>query len=333
MTEVSNSQDLKGHNQNQKRERKPRVTKPENSMKFQLQSKCQVDKEVSFPLSKALDTLVFDSLMIGPILVEYVKGTQDQVDNVNCLINVYKLLTDDFHPTGRLLRTFPKVSSFADSLVIKMNKLLARRFYLNHLLGIINSPSNLATLKIELTTYFSLLYEVVSDDSALKDELSLELFATVTETLKLGDSSNKIKESLTVLLRMGKYANTVTALNTYFIKLEPTLVSIFRKASKLYRIILSLIMSNLRAQNQDFYARSKGVLFHTLDNQLRSSNNYTDFQYALELIRINQFGEGLNGYKVPQYNKKQGGPFNGYLNEIRDLMLLSAYKQIVNAPD
>ena len=114
--------------------------------------------------------------------------------------------------------------------------------------------------------------------------------------------------------------------------MEPILVGIFRKASKLYRIILSFILSNLRSQNPDFYQRSKGLLFHTLDSQLRGSNNYTDFQYALELIRINQFGDGLDGYKVPKYNDKQSA-FNGYLSEMVDLMLLNAYRQIVNAPD
>ena len=156
VTEVSNSQDLKGHNQKLKKERKPRVPKTETTNKFQRQTKRQFDKEVTFLLAKALDSLVFDSLMIGPILVDYVKGTQDQVDNVNSLINVYKLLTDDLNPTGRLLRTFPQVSEFVYSLVIKMNKYLSHGFYLKHLLSLINSPSNLATLKIELTTYFSL---------------------------------------------------------------------------------------------------------------------------------------------------------------------------------
>lgn len=78
---------------------------------------------------------------------------------------------------------------------------------------------------------------------------------------------------------------------------------------------------------------SNSALFHTLNNQLSYRPNYIDLQSTLELIRITQFGEGLDGYKVPQYTEKQKGPLHNHMSEVVHLMLLSVYKQIINAPE
>lgn len=165
------------------------------------------------------------------------------------------MLTDNSDPRGRLLCTLAKTDKFHASLMVKMNKFFSRGFYLNHLLKLINSSTTISSIKIELTQYFTLLYATVLDDTVLKDDLLLELFTEVSDLIKGTDSPENVNNSLINLLKTEKYQNSYSSLMAYFIKLDSEMDAVFRKAYRLYKVILSVIISTLRTENNDFYER------------------------------------------------------------------------------
>jgi hypothetical protein len=233
--------------------------------------------------------------------------------------SMFGLLTLIITP-GNSLSSYMKLTDGGEKFLLNLGSKYT--LYLNRLVilqvfvDFIKENTTKSSIEQEIVNYTKMSYANVPLNLEYTDE------TTYTFMEKLKKLSAEERE---VILTQPENAQIIEKLNKTLSAIMTAFQLAYRNTYRLYKKVLSLIVSSIEFQDPKKVSFAKGTIFSVLCEFLTNRHDYIDGHYFMEMLRIYAFGPAPGGHVMPQFKKEEAEQITVYLTEHMSLLMLSIY--------